>query len=279
MQPIPTGHPIAEVSGPIIVACLLNWGLFGTLSVQLYDRRSLKYLVYGIYIIEFVQTMVVARDTFVTFGYSFGDVEALTRMNYSWLTVPIMSAVAAGVGHVFYAYRIFILSKSRILPIFVICVSLISSVAAVITGIYAFHAGNVIKLNNRKTSIAIGLMRKHYQFPSHPNADHKDNSSHYRNGIYDRRLTPLTLAVVALLNVILFFVFPHQTFYMTPALLMPKLYTNTVYMVLNSRMRIIGGRDTYMSSNDMSITTTMIRDITSQSGDWDARTGASSHHI
>ncbi len=35
-------------------------------------------------------------------------------------------------------------------------------------------------------------------------------------------------------------------------------------MVLNSRIRIIGGRDTYMSSTDMSITTTMIRNITSQ---------------
>ncbi len=54
---------------------------------------------------------------------------------------------------------------------------------------------------------------------------------------------------------------------MTPALLMPKLYTNTVYMVLNSRIRIIGGRDTYTSLNDISITTTMIRGVTSQSGD------------
>ncbi len=58
-------------------------------------RRFTKCLVYGIYIIEFVQTMLIARDTFVTFGYGFGDVEALTRMNYNWLTVPIMSAVCA----------------------------------------------------------------------------------------------------------------------------------------------------------------------------------------
>ncbi len=46
---------------------------------------------------------------------------------------------------------------------------------------------------------------------------------------------------------------------------MPKLYANTVYMVLNSRIRIIGGRDTYMSSTDMEMTTTMMRDITSHS--------------
>ena len=46
---------------------------------------------------------------------------------------------------------------------------------------------------------------------------------------------------------------------------MPKLYANTVYMVLNSRIRVMGGRDTYTSSTDMEITSTMMRDITSHS--------------
>ncbi|PBK84759.1 hypothetical protein ARMGADRAFT_604426 [Armillaria gallica] len=288
MQPIPVGYPIAEVSGPIIVGCLLNWGLFGTLSVQLYlyylafpnDRRFIKYLVYGIYVVEFAQTMIIARDAFKAFGYGFGDVEGLTSMFDNWLTGPIMSAVAAGVGQVFYAYRIFILSKSRIIPIFASCISSTSSVAAVITGIYAFQAGNVIKLNNRKTSIAIGiwcgasalcdiiiaicmtcyLMRG-------------NNTRFRRTRTLITKLIRLIIetgsltAVVSLLTVILFLVFPRQTFYMTPASLMPKLYTNTIYMILNSRIRIIGGRDTYMSSTDMSITTTMIGNVTSQSGD------------
>ncbi len=99
---------------------LLNWGLFGTLSVQLCasesfsssfvligfsldlyylafpnDRRFTKYLVYGIYVIEFVQTMLVAHDMFAMFGYGFGDIDALTKTNFNWLTVPIMSAVGA----------------------------------------------------------------------------------------------------------------------------------------------------------------------------------------
>ncbi len=53
---------------------------------------------------------------------------------------------------------------------------------------------------------------------------------------------------------------------------MPKLYANTVYMVLNSRIRIMGGRDTYTSSNDLSITSTMIRDTNSQSSQGTRRT-------
>ncbi|KAK0484833.1 hypothetical protein IW261DRAFT_1668975 [Armillaria novae-zelandiae] len=256
MQPVPAGYPIAELSGPYIVAGLLNWGLFGTLSVQLYlyylafpnDRRSLKYLVYGIYVTEFVQTMFVAHDMFAMYGYGFGDLDALTKMNFLWITVPIMSAIVSFVGQVFYAYRIFILSKSQIIPIAIICVSLTSSVAATITGIYAFQAGNVIKLGERKASIAIGLMRS--------------NTGFHRTQVLLTKIIRLTIetgsvtAVFTLLTFILFIGFPGHSYHSAPALLVPKLYANAIYMVLNSRFQIMGGRDTYTSSTDMSITTT-----------------------
>ncbi|KAK0459352.1 uncharacterized protein EV420DRAFT_1642317 [Desarmillaria tabescens] len=288
MQPVPEGYPIERLSGPVIIALLLHWGLFGTLSMQLYlyylafpnDRQFTKYLVYGIYIIEFIQMVLVTHDAFAMFGYGFGDIQALTDMHFDWLAVPIISAVAACVGQVFYAYRIFILSKSRMVPIFVTCVSLTSSVAAIITGVYSFEAGNIIKLNNRKTSIA--LHRFGAVLPLYHLCDiviaicmtyhlMRGNTGLRQTQILVTKLIRLDIetgsvtAVVPLLNLILFFAFPHQTFYGTPALIMPKLYANTVYMVLNSRIRILGGRDTYTSSTDMSIMTTMIRDRPTQS--------------
>ncbi|KAK0226565.1 hypothetical protein IW262DRAFT_776251 [Armillaria fumosa] len=284
MQPVPPGYPIERLSGPIIVAILLHWGLFGTLSVQLYlyylafpkDRKFTKYLVYGIYVVEFVQTMLVTHDAFVEFGYGFGDIEALTDVHFNWLIVPVMSAAVAFVGQGFYAYRIFILSRSRIVPAFVTCVSLISSVAAIITGVYSFEANDIIKLNNRKTSIVVGIwcggsalcdvviaICMAYYLTRH-------NTNFRQTQILVTKLVRLTVetgsvtAVVALLSLILFFVFPGQTFYSTPVFIMSKLYANTVYMVLNSRIRIQGGRDTYTSSTDMIITTgTLIRDTNS----------------
>ncbi|KAG7449954.1 uncharacterized protein BT62DRAFT_928731 [Guyanagaster necrorhizus] len=284
MQHVSTAYPIERLSGPLIVAYLLHWGLFGTLSTQLYlyylafpkDRQSTKCLVYGIYIVEFVQTTLVTHDAFATFGYGFGDMEALTDMHFNWLTVPITSAAVACIGQTFYAYRIFMLSKSQIVPIFVTCVSLTSSVAAIITGVYSFQAGNIIKLNNRKTSIAVGfwcgasalsdiviaICMTFYLMRS--------DTGFRRTRMLVTKLIRLTIetgfvtAVVALLNLILFFAFPHQTFYGTPALIMTKLYANTVYMVLNSRIQILGGRDAYMSLSDMGITSTMTRDANSQ---------------
>ncbi len=90
-------------------------------------------------------------------------------------------------------------------------------------------------------------------------------------GIYSHHL-PLSKdqhylrsAVGTLLVFILFFAFPHQTFYEAPAIITAELYANTVLMVLNSRIRIIGGRDTYTSDTDMIITTNMIRDMSFRS--------------
>ncbi|KAK0472965.1 hypothetical protein IW261DRAFT_1570335 [Armillaria novae-zelandiae] len=74
-------------------------------------------------------------------------------------------------------------------------------------------------------------------------------------------------AVVALLNFVIFIALPHQTLYVIPGLALPKPYANSIYMVLNSRFKIIGGWNTYESAMDMSIMTMMIRDIISQSTD------------
>ncbi|PBK88449.1 hypothetical protein ARMGADRAFT_1084406 [Armillaria gallica] len=276
MLPIPAGYPIARLSGPLIVASLLHWGLFGTLSVQLYlyylafpkDRKFTKYLVYGIYVVEFVQTILVSHDVFATFGYGFAS---STRF------LLLITSTATGVGQGFYAYRIYILSRSQTVPAFVVCLSLTSSMGAIITGVYSFQANDITKLNNRKTSIVVGIwcgasalcdvviaICMTYYLT-------RRNTSFQQTRILVTKLIRLTIdtgsvtAVVALLSLILFFVFPGQAFYSTPVFIMPKLYANTVYMVLNSRIRVMGGRDTYMSSTDMGYTTGMIRDMTSQS--------------
>ncbi|KAK0191677.1 hypothetical protein F5146DRAFT_1198102 [Armillaria mellea] len=286
MHPVPVGYPTEELSGPwarqifafslfSILGYLFHWGLFGTLSVQLYlyylafpnDRKFTNYLVYGIYIVEFIQTMLVTHDAFAAFGYGFGDMDALAAVYFSWLTVPIMSGIVAFVGQVFYAYRIFILSKSRSVPIFITC--------AIVIGVFCFQAGDFTKLDNRKTSITLGIWcgasalcdviiaicMTYYLVRSNP--------SFRQTQMLVTKLIRLIIetgtvtAVVALVTGILFFVFPHRTFYGSPVSIVSKLYANTVLVVLNSRFRIMGGQDTYTSATDILITSTMIRDVTS----------------
>ncbi|KAK0226666.1 hypothetical protein IW262DRAFT_1431749 [Armillaria fumosa] len=282
MRPVPAGYPIERVSGPMIVGYLLHWGLFGTLSIQLYlyylafpkDRQFVKSVVYGIYIVELVQTILIAHDAFAMFGYGFGDLEAVTKMHLNGLVLPVMIAIAAFVGQTFYAYRIYILSGSRIVPAVVFCLSFTSSVASIITGIDYFRAGDLLKLNQRMMSISGGFMcggsalcdiiiaicMTYYLTRS--------KTGFRRTQILVTKITRLTIetgsvtAIVNLVAFILLLVFPHQIFYMAASLVISKLYANSMYMVLNSRVQIMGGRDTYRSSTDLEITTTMIRDMT-----------------
>ncbi|KAK0498700.1 hypothetical protein EDD18DRAFT_1070873, partial [Armillaria luteobubalina] len=267
-----------------VVGALLNWGLFGTLSVQLYlyylafpnDKRFIKYTVYGIYVIEFVQAILVAYDAVATFGYGFGDMDDLTGVNFYWPTGTIMNSIVSCVGQVFYAYRIFVVSKSRTILILIIFLSSISSVAAIITAIYSFQASNLTELTNGKTFIAVGIWcgvsalcdiliticMTYYLMRS--------TTTFRRTRILVTKIIHLTIetgsvtATVALLSFVFFIAFPHRYFYAIPILLMSKLYANSVYMVLNSRFRIIGGRDIYQSPTNISTTTVMIENITSQ---------------
>ncbi|KAK0492554.1 hypothetical protein EDD18DRAFT_1465387 [Armillaria luteobubalina] len=291
MPPVPEGYPIEQMSGPMIVGYLLHWGLFGTLSVQLYlyylafpkDRPFVKSLVYGVYIIELVQTILVAHDAFAVFGYGFGDLEAITEMHFNSLTLPFMIAIAAFVGQVFYAYRIYILSRSRIIPAVVFCLSFTSAVASIITGVGYFQVGDLLKLDERMASIfggilcggsalcdiVIALCMTYYLTRS--------QTVLRRTQILVTKIIRLTIetgsatAITNLVTIILFLTFPRQTFYMAPTLVISKFYANSIYIVLNSRVQIMGGRDTYRSS-DLEITTTMIRDITSHPAQGSQRT-------
>ncbi len=169
---------------------------FNAFSLDLYylafpgDRQFTKYLVYGVYAIEFVQTMLIAHDAFAMYGYGFGDIDALTRLNYNWLSVPIMSAIGAQniccrisityheISCLCWAGLLCIpnlhsvkvtnhpdtrhlcsLLCSYPVAIWLIClqVSLTSSVAAVILGIYTFQASDASGMDNRKTQIAAGV--------------------------------------------------------------------------------------------------------------------------
>jgi hypothetical protein len=57
------------------------------------DRRFTKCLVYTVYMIELVQTIIMARDAFTIFGYGFGDLAALTGVHLEWFAICILSGI------------------------------------------------------------------------------------------------------------------------------------------------------------------------------------------
>ncbi|KAJ7486827.1 hypothetical protein FB451DRAFT_1363048 [Mycena latifolia] len=285
---------IVEFSGPMIVAAILHWGLFGTLSIQIYlyyqafpnDRPSTKCLVYTVYAIELVQTILLTHDLFKVFGYNYGNLFTLTEIYFDWLTVPVMSGLVAFIAQSFYAYRVYVLSKSWPIPCFIVVISLTSSIGAFFTGALSFEAGNLVLLNNRKTNVAVGVwggasvlcdliiaacMTYYvssllpFDFIQREFKLSKHDTGFRQTRVLVSKLIRLTVetgsltAAVATTGLVLFFAFPGRTYFTAVAAIVPKLYANSILVVLNARFQILGGRGTYMSSMDVISTSGYLR--------------------
>ncbi|KAJ7664521.1 hypothetical protein DFH06DRAFT_1470858 [Mycena polygramma] len=268
---LPPGE-LVRITGPLLVGYLLHWGLFAALSLQLYlyyqafpnDRKSTKLLVYGVFLIEAAQTGIVTNAAFDTFAYGFGNVAALTDMHLSWLTIPIMSAIVATIGQTFYAYRVWVLSKGVVIPIGIVVVSVVSTICGIITGALTSRGATINVITTNKTistmlgiwlaasaanDILIAICMTYYLM--------KSSTGIRQTNVLISKLVRLTIetgtitALFAIISLILWFGFPGEAYYTCPTSLMAKLYSNTMMVVLNARIKINGGRGTYMSTMDM----------------------------
>ncbi|KAJ6546311.1 hypothetical protein B0H10DRAFT_2447623 [Mycena sp. CBHHK59/15] len=264
----PPGFQIVELSGALMLTFLADWGLFGALTVQLYlyyqafpnDRWFTKCLVYTVYSIQVVQIVMTTIDAFRIFGYGFRDVSALTKVNFSWFSVPVIIGLVSFIVQSFYAFRIYVLSRSRIIPVLIVGASLAISVNAFITGRFTLEAGDVTILNNLRDSTPLGVYLSGAALIDITIAvcmiyylTINDTGFRQTHAIISKlvRLTIETnslTASVALTTLILYFVFPGKVYYAAPANLMPMLYANTMSAVLNSRFHILGGRAPHISS-------------------------------
>ncbi|KAJ7364506.1 hypothetical protein DFH08DRAFT_1073194 [Mycena albidolilacea] len=267
---VPPGFPIVQLSGPLLLANLFHWGLFGVLSVQVYmyyqafpkDPLSTKSLVYGVYIILLVETVLLTHDAFARFGYGFSNLVALISTDLGWLDVPIMSGLISFIGQSFYAYRLHVISKSRWIPLLIVVMSLTSTIGAIFTGIFTLQAINLAHVNGRKNSVAAGVW-----CGASASSDiiiavcmtyflSKMDTGYRQTRVLISKITRLTIetgsltALVAVIVLVLLFGFPGRTYYGTAAAVMPGLYSNCILVVLNVRCRIEGSRPTYFSSAD-----------------------------
>ncbi|KAJ7908197.1 hypothetical protein B0H13DRAFT_2331600 [Mycena leptocephala] len=275
MAPVSAIPPVVELAGPQIISNVLHWGLFGTLTVQLYlyyeafpnDRLVNKWLVYTVYALELVQTILITHGFFAIFGFGFADPAALLNVDFGWLAIPIMSGLVALVWQSFSAYRVYLLSKSPFIPVFIIAVAVSSSVGAFF-----------VHVSKRDTTYGLWRLKKWLRFPGHlwlagSALDDvviavcmtyylsKHDIKFRQTRVIVSKLTRLIIetgsitALIALITLALFYAFPTNTYYEPSAMIIPTLYANTMLAVFNSRFQILGGRGTGTPTADMLMST------------------------
>ncbi|TFK84677.1 hypothetical protein K466DRAFT_216259 [Polyporus arcularius HHB13444] len=276
---------VALLAGPQLLGMFFNWSLQGILTIQCYfyhlwfprDPLWLKALVYGLLIWEWVQTGLITDVAFENFVYNYGDHAALVAFHNTWFSVTIMSAIASGVIQGYFAWRILMVGRSKLLTTGIVfmsfaqmCVGIAGGVmlkvvdpaaseaSAVTPVISAWLAGAAFVDIVIAISMTILLVRA--------------KSGIVQSDDMINRLVRLVVetgtltAAVAIADLVCFTAFSDTLLHECPALVLPKLYTNSLMASLNNRVfmrRITDGTiavDSFPMNGANTFTSTIDRD-------------------
>jgi len=248
-----------DAAGPLFVGILLNWGLYGILVVQVYiywtafpsDQWHTKLLVYTLFVLDTLQSILLARDGFSIFAEGFGNLERLNEIGLVWFTVPILAALVSLIVECFFAYRIWVLSgRSPWIPSAVVVTSWTQAIGAILAGVKAFevkeytllqtHARieiTVWHVGSATCDVLIAISMCYYLW--------KRDTGFKRTHTAIIRLIQLTIetgtatASVAIIDLVLFSAGSGKAYYIAPAFVISKLYANTVIVIFNNRAQIM----------------------------------------
>ncbi|KAI0707589.1 hypothetical protein C8Q76DRAFT_627952, partial [Earliella scabrosa] len=240
-----------------LIGHLFNYGLFGMLVVQVYvyslsfpaDSKLIKSFVYGLFVIECLQIVMATHDAYKVFGAGWGDIAELGSKQWLWFDTPVLSGLVSASVQCFFSWRIYLLSRSAYLSIFIGLVAIMQGSGAMAVGIMV----NVLVLPNsaiqERTSaplvvwlggsvacdVMIATCMLYYLIRG-------------RQGLASdailSRLIRLTIetgtltASVACVDLIFFLLFKHNNLHMAPALVLSKLYTNSLMVLFNNRTQL-----------------------------------------
>ncbi|KAF8197012.1 hypothetical protein BJ912DRAFT_954511 [Pholiota molesta] len=250
---------VAAVAGPLYLGTLLNWGLYGILVVQVYiywtafpsDQWHTKALVYTLFILDTLQSILLARDGFATFAAGFGDLAQLDNVGLVWFSVPVLAALVSLIVECFFAYRIWVLAgKSYWIPAAVVVTSFTQAVAAILAGVKALEVEKysllhknariqitVWHIGSALADVMIAVSMCYYLW--------KRDTGFKRTHTMIVRLIQLTIetgtatASVAIIDLCLFSAGAGKVYFIAPAFVISKLYANTVVVIFNNRAQIV----------------------------------------
>ncbi|KAF5364140.1 hypothetical protein D9756_000142 [Leucocoprinus leucothites] len=143
LPPIP--NEIGAIAGPPYLGILLNWWLFGILTLQWYlyyvnfpnDRKLFKVTVHFICFLEMVQSFLTVADGFHCFD------------------TPIMSVTIAFIVQCMYAWRVYILSNLKVVSGIIVFCTLAQTAGGLGIGILTHQIGTITKWQPRFTVFSI----------------------------------------------------------------------------------------------------------------------------
>ncbi|KAF4616424.1 hypothetical protein D9613_008473 [Agrocybe pediades] len=267
------------------IGALLTWGLQGVLCVQVYnyylsfpkDPLYMKALVYTSLALEVAQTLMVTRDTHVIFSEGYGDLVGLNDLHLLWLTLPIFGGIMGLLCHLTFAYRISVLSESKIvggaIAALAVCAAVSSfvfggklQVAAVLSEVvvtkHIYLTCGVWNGSGALCDVAISTCMFYFVrlvFPFlhglrglvHPEQLSRSHTGFKNTDLLITRIIRLTIetgmatATASICSAVLFVGFREKitvsVYFIVPAITITKLYAITILATFNNRPHAVGG--------------------------------------
>ncbi|KAJ7615373.1 hypothetical protein FB45DRAFT_1064319 [Roridomyces roridus] len=155
--PPPANAHLAEQIAPQLFGMFFNWGLMGSLVVQVYfyycafpkDRKVTKIIVYGLFLLELAETLVMCDSAYRIFGANYGDVAILNNSKLTYIPGIIIPSFISLTVQVYYASRVRTLSGSRIPAVIITIMSLLQFSLANADGIQSGLDGKLSHVSHR----------------------------------------------------------------------------------------------------------------------------------
>ncbi|KAH9849914.1 hypothetical protein C2E23DRAFT_887886 [Lenzites betulinus] len=285
MAPIQPSN-VTLLAGPQLLGFFFDWALQGVLSVQIYiyylmfprDARGTKCLVYGVFVYEWVQTILITQTAFEIDVYDFGDVASLTAFHNAWFSVTIMCAFISAVVQGYFCWRIWVFSRSKLLVGTIMFLAFGQMCVGIAGGILLHTFRSTAAKYSPVTPLVSGWLicaaivdviiagcMTYYLSRAKTGLGASD-------ALVDRLMklaieTGTITAAAAIFVAIAFIAAPSTLLYELPALVLAKLYANTLLASLNNRAimrRLKSTSDGTISLNFNGATTTDRRHASSQ---------------
>jgi len=252
------GVNIGEIVGPIFIGNSLNYLLFGTLIMQLNtyyrnfpnDRLALRALVYTVFFMDLVQTVLLTQNGWWFIITAWGSPEMFTQVVWSASVIPIMTGLISAVVQIFYAWRIWTLTSS----LFMHGISILVVLIAVMQCTIATVAGSIVSRNPLLTTL-LGLSNEFstwlagsfvadiiitacmtYILTQARNRSSWAASETMLTKLVNRVIqSGAATVVIAAVDLALFVQLPETNYFYVPSYILGKIYTNSFMLNLNLR--------------------------------------------
>ncbi|KAF8515206.1 hypothetical protein JB92DRAFT_2829750 [Gautieria morchelliformis] len=233
---------LSELLGPPLIGIFLNWGLLGILGNQVYiyylcfprDSRYTKAFVYGLFLLEIAQTVMISRDGWEWLITSWGRPDQI--LNYHLTCIPCHCEATLPTLIKWFLTQV----HGKI--------SLMQGAAAIAAGIMVRRLPSLADIGDLFPVVSIWLGGSAATdiwiavIMTYLLTREKNKTTFKRSNYILSRLMRLTIetgaltATVATVDVVVFNLFKHNNIHLCPAIVLGKLYTTTLMAVFNNRM-------------------------------------------